>query len=1104
MSKIFKLLGVSELKTVPQAAKIQDFCGGHGLIIAPVEGRARRIASDLSFFASCKVLFLPDDDSVLRRYDARSTELLAERMSAYRLLLGDEPGIVVSSGRAALLPLPPQEVFLRDLTELAVGERIERDELIRRLSDMGYERTALVEAAGQFSVRGDILDVFCPGDSQPLRMEFFDSEVESLRRFDPLSQRSTERINRIGIYPACLLLYDEEVFSHALGSIDLRSDIGDEDKAFAKTCIEERMNFQYLERFMSDFYPEPEYIWDYMRGPAFIMADEPFRIEEEIGRGEYENLIRGIEGSGADKIYYCMSLPGTVRCASRPDEIHEPEIRRVPLFSGRMDMLVAELRRYASDGFDIKIVCSSQERIINLRELFEREGIGERINFLEGELSSGHIFADYKEVYISDRDIFPYSRRRRRPRRDKGAEIKAFSDLGKGDLVVHELHGIGRFAGVEKMDVQGSVRDYLRIEYAGTDLLYVPVDQMDSLQKYIGDGGSAPRINSLSGIEWQRTKARAKAAIKDMAEDLLRLSAERAARPGFSFGSDSVWQKEFEEAFPYVETEDQLRCTEEIKRDMESSRSMDRLLCGDVGYGKTEVACRAIFKCIEQGKQAAVLVPTTILANQHYHNFTERFSAYPFRIEMLSRFRSQSEQAKIVKDVAGGRVDLVVGTHRLLSPDVKFKDPGLLVVDEEHRFGVAQKEVIKRLKTNLDVLSLSATPIPRTLHMSLAGIRDMSLIEEAPEDRYPVRTYVLEEDDELLSQAIKRELDRGGQVFVVYNRVRGIQAAARRIRDLVPSAEVVVGHGQMPESELEDVMLDFVGGKSDILVSTTIIESGLDIPNVNTLIVMDADKFGLSQLYQLRGRVGRSNRMAYAYLMYRRGKVLSEASESRLKAIREFTEFGSGFRIAMRDLELRGAGNILGAEQSGHMMSVGYELYCKLVDEAVRELRGEPAPEPLADTSVELGLPAYIPGEYISDELMRLDVYKSIASCATDSDRSDILDELGDRFGEPPRQTLNLIETAITRSLASRCGIARLVAQKDKLVFAFAEENILRPEIFAKLADIYGSSVSIYGGREPRISLAVREGDVPRQAQEVLKLILEARSAEDGASEDRR
>ena len=1089
MAKIINITGISDIRTAPVAGEIAAG-GGRGLIITSSYGRARRIASDLSFFAPCKVAVLPDEEQSILRFEARSAEIMAARLGVYRLLAGEDQGIVVAPVMGAFKPLPPAEVFLKDIVELKTGGDIERQSLISSLGKLGYERSSTAEAPGQFAVRGDIIDFYMPGDAEPVRVELFDTEIDSMRVFDHMTQRSLENISHKTIYPARIMLDDAEAFERAKKTISADPDISEEEKAFIFECMDEGINHQYLERFMTSFYPQPAHIWDMLHGSDFVIIEDPSRIAEEIKDRNVDGILETVNQLPDDKtVYYFTPFAQQIPFTERLDELSHIESRQAPAFNGRLDVLETELKRYVKNGYEVTLVCSSQDRLINLAELIDRIGLKGKVELKEGSISSGTELPDTKRVWISETDMFP-NIRRRRSRRRKGAPIKAFTDLHKGDYVVHEAHGVGRFIGVEKMDIHGSVRDYLRIEYAGKDVLFVPVDQMESIQKYVGSEGVEPKINGLSGGDWQKTKARAKAAIKDMAEEFLKLSAERTVAQGYCFGADSAWQKEFEDSFPYAETEDQLRCSEEIKKDMESPKAMDRLLCGDVGYGKTEVACRAVFKCVEQGKQAAVLVPTTILANQHYHTFKERFADYPFAIEMLSRFRTDRQQDKIVRDIEKGDIDIVIGTHRLLSGDVKFKDLGLLVIDEEQRFGVMHKDAIKRLKSNVDVLTLTATPIPRTLHMSLTGIRDMSVIEEPPEDRYPVQTYVMEQDDALLAEAIRRELDRGGQVYVVYNRVRGIHMMARKIRDLVPEANIAVGHGQMGERELEDVMMDFVNGETNVLVATTIIESGLDIPNVNTLIVIDADKFGLSQLYQLRGRVGRSNRMAYAFLMYKKDKVLSEIAEKRLRAIREFTEFGSGFRVAMRDLELRGAGNILGVEQSGHMLQIGYELYCKLVDEAVRELKGEAPPVERADTSVELELPAYIPENYVNDEIVRLDIYKRIASAENADDRSELLDELVDRFGEPPAPAQNLIEIAITRNLASRCGISKVVAQKDRIVFVFTENSILGPEIFAGLMDAYGGKITIYGGKEPRISLYYGKDDPAEEAQKLLEKML--------------
>ena len=641
-----------------------------------------------------------------------------------------------------------------------------------------------------------------------------------------------------------------------------------------------------------------------------------------------------------EPVYLITPFPKAIRGVDQLAELHSYQSSQMVSFNGHMDMLESELKAFVKKGYEIHMVVSSEERLGNLREFCDRAGFLEKIIFEKGNLSQGMDFQELKLCYISDNDIFGEQRsgHRRKKHKAKGQQIQSFADLAKGDYVVHENHGIGKFVGIEQLNILGEKKDYIKIKYAGNDYLYVPVEQMDIVQKYIGSEGLTPKVNKLSGNDWKVTKAKARAAIAEMTSELIELYAKRQMENGHAFSEDTVWQREFEDGFPYTETDDQLKAIEEIKADMEKTESMDRLLCGDVGFGKTEVAARALFKCIADGKQAAVLVPTTLLANQHYYTLKDRFEHFPLKVEMLSRFRTDAQQKEILDELAKGGIDLIIGTHRLLSKDVKFKDLGLLVVDEEQRFGVGHKEAIKQMKKNVDVLTLSATPIPRTLNMSLTGIKDMSLIEEPPEERYPVQTYVLEQDDGIMREAILRELDRGGQVFVIYNRVRGISQVADKITRLVPEAKIAVGHGRMNEQALEDVMLSFVNGESNVLVATTIVENGIDIQNANTLIVLDADRFGLAQLYQLRGRVGRSNRMAYAYLMYQKDKVLTEVAEKRLKAIREFTEFGAGFKVAMRDLEIRGAGNLLGSEQSGHMMNIGYELYCKLVDDAVRAM----------------------------------------------------------------------------------------------------------------------------------------------------------------------
>jgi transcription-repair coupling factor (superfamily II helicase) len=698
-------------------------------------------------------------------------------------------------------------------------------------------------------------------------------------------------------------------------------------------------------------------------------------------------------------------------------------------------------------------------------------------------------FPEEKLCYIWDGDIFTnqkHGRSKGRSSKAKGKAIQSFSDMHKGDFVVHENHGIGKFLGIEQLTVQNVKKDYLKIKYAGEDMLYVPVEQMDLIQKYVSADGITPKINKLSGGEWKKTKAKAKAAIANMAKELLELSAARQIEMGYAFSEDTVWQKEFEDNFPYEETSDQLRSIKEIKADMEKTTAMDRLLCGDVGYGKTEVAARALFKCVADGKQAAVLVPTTLLANQHYFTMKERFEQFPFKVEMLCRFRNDRQQDEIVSKLDRGAIDLVIGTHRMLSKDVKFKDLGLLVIDEEQRFGVQHKESIKQLRKNVDVLTMSATPIPRTLHMSLVGIKDMSLIEEPPDERYPVQTYVLEQEDELIRTAVQRELARGGQVYVIFNRVTGINKIASHISRLVPEARVEAAHGQMNERQLEDIMLNFMNNETNVLIATTIIESGIDISNANTIIILDADRLGLSQLYQLRGRVGRSTRMSYAYLMFQKDKVLSEVAEKRLRAIKEFTEFGAGFKVAMRDLEIRGAGNLLGMEQHGHMMMIGYELYCKLVDDAVRALGGEIVNPDREEASIELQVTAFIPDRYIADEVLKLQMYKKIATIEGVGNEEEIIDELLDRFGEIPKEAINLIKISRIRAMAQKLCITRVHEEGNKITFEFAPENPLKAVAYAKLVENYGMRIFIHGGVKPMVKYTMNKKNKLEEVIEVL------------------
>ncbi len=1072
-------IGVSGSKSAAVSAKLINQRGGQSIIVVPNANRAHALALDLSFFVSKDIYVMPQEESTLTFYDAKNKEDFFERLKILKEIQkateANRDFVLVVPIFSAGKKLMPPEVFAKKRLPLAIGEEHEIKEIAKSLVQMGYKRVPMVHGKGQFALRGSIIDIATSYDENPYRIEFFDIEIENIKSFDIDSQRSIEKTDAVEIYPATAVLDDGKAFERA------KSKIKENYKGISKRAqalcdsIDNFENGQQLEFYIDYFYERPATIFNYLKEPLAIV-DDPIRIGESIEASliEYksdfmqllkkEQVVKSdydiLSGEGANVIKKVLSQGESALLFPYKKEIEERstfdkeidvDIKGVLSFVGKLDVFAREIRKYIKRGYKATIVSTSEDRQNSIKDFLSREKITGDIRFCLGTLSAGMEFPTEKEVIITDNDIFGTHRQlKKRRRKFKNAEpIKTFAEIKVGDFVVHESYGIGKFVGIKQLAVADVKRDYIQVKYAGKDMLYVPVENMDMVQRYVGAEGITPKVSRLSGVEWKNTKAKAKEEIALMAKELIETSAQRKAEQGYAFGEDSVWQREFEDDFEFEETDDQLRCIEEIKADMQKPEAMDRLLCGDVGYGKTEVAARAIFKCISEGKQAAMLVPTTILANQQYNTLKERFEKFPFKVEMLSRFRTQAEQKKIVEDIKKGSVDFVIGTHRLLSDDIAFKDLGLLVVDEEQRFGVTHKEKIKKLKQNVDVLTLSATPIPRTLHMSLVGIKNMSIIEQPPEKRIPVQTYVTEEDDYLIRGAIEREVARGGQVFIVFNRVRGIQRLADRIQKLVPDKTIMVGHGQMSEKELEKVMMQFINGEADILVATTIIESGIDIPNVNTQIIIDADKFGLSQLYQLRGRVGRSSRLAYAYMMYRRDKILSEAAEKRLQTIKEFTEFGAGFKVAMRDLEIRGAGNILGTRQHGHMVNVGYELYCKLVEDAISALKGEIVKEDYEEVSIDIKVSAYIPQNYIDDEMTKLDVYKKIAFLSCKEEADDLKEELEDRFGAIPKETLNLFFVSLIKSLAQELEIRRVIEEGDKIRFVFADTS-LKPIVVYK------------------------------------------------------
>lgn len=1120
---MINITGAAEGRIAPVISDIINGKKGQSLIVVSTFNRAKRLATDLSFFSARNIYVLPQEEETFVQYEAKSNDDLLARMKVLRAVANEDDCVVIAPVTGAIRKLPPKEIFEENVLELKLGQDVDIDDIRQRLSVMGYERVHMIEGRGEYSIRGGIIDIFTPDSDDPYRVELFDTEVDSVRTFDIDTQRSLENLDSIAVYQCSQIVKDREVFDRAKQRIkaayDRRIKALEKKEGSSETVhnlkqrqmqlieyTDSMINLQYMEKFIGYFYDETMYIWDYMKEPE-IFIDDPARILETLESYEKERaddidaILEAGRGIGEDfkampgqqdyfrlyekEGYIFTPFVSTIKNAPFLTKLINVECRQVPVFNGRLDILKGELSSYIRRGFQVTIVCSSSERMSSIREFLAHEEMLGKVDIRQGTLTAGMEFTDRKICYIWEGDIFGGSRKsRRKKKKSPGTQIKSFADVQKGDYVVHESHGIGRFTGIEQLVVQGVKKDYLKVKYAGEDSLYIPVDQLGMLQKYVGGDGVTPRLNKLSGNEWKQTKAKARQAVSDMADELIRISAARMNEKGYAFSEDTVWQREFEDSFPYTETEDQLRCAEEIKEDMEKDAPMDRLLCGDVGFGKTEVAARALFKCVADGKQAAVLVPTTLLANQHYYTLKDRFEKFPFKVEMLSRFRSAAQQKQILEGLEKGSVDLLIGTHRLLSSDVRFKDLGLLVIDEEQRFGVRHKEKIKQLKSNVDVLTLSATPIPRTLHMSLSGIKDMSVIEEPPEDRYPVQTYVMEQNNFVIRDAIEKELARGGQVYVLYNRVESINRVASDIEALVPEASVIAGHGRMRESQLENVIMSFAEGEYNVLVATTIIESGTDIPNVNTMIVLDADRFGLAQLHQLRGRVGRSGRMAYAYLMYTKDKNLNEIAEKRLRAIKEFTEFGSGFKIAMKDLELRGAGNLLGTEQSGHMLNVGYELYCKMLEEAVDTAKGREMLPQAEETAFNLPIPAVISERYIENEVLRLQMYKKIAMIENDEDEAEIIDELLDRFGDIPRDTMNLVKISKIRAMAGQLGVREINQQGYKIIFRLWENVKLSADMMAALVAKYGEKMMINGGKDPFIRLTVNK-EPPLNAVEV-------------------
>ncbi len=1127
--KFVNITGVSEGGVAAVVSKLPDVANSPLLVVTEDMAKVKKFAADFDFFAKRrgKTYVLEENIDTFFRYEAKGKENTNNLISALYALLFEDECTVILPASLLLKKLPTPDEFKKHFITFETGDSIDVDGLKKHLTDCGYERTQMVQACGQFSVRAGIIDIFAPNFENPVRIELFDTDIETIKIFDVESQRAVKKIEKITIIPSSIIFGAETLFEKAAENIEkayekaikkLEKATKNEQKELqiselVKTegmlteAVAIQKNFQLAENYIEYFYEKPQNIWAYIENYGICIVDDFDRVKASLDltlgdlKVDFEEAMKtgkviekdctnladedalGAFFEDTDLFVFTPFL-NRLKGVKRRPEIRNIEYRTLIHFNGRTEPLVSALKNYLDSGYSIAISCRDDAGKKSVIELLQNYGLHGKIDVLIGSLVTSFEFPKKRLVYISQDYIFG---KKANPKRSARAESrtladsrKTFIELQKGDYVVHEEYGIGKFVGIEEMSIESEKKDYLKIKYAGTDVVYLPVENMGVIQKYVGGDTENIRVSKLGGAEWKTAKAKAKLAVEDMAQKLLEISATRSIEAGFAFSKDGSWQREFETDFPYQETGDQLRCIREIKKDMEKPVPMDRLLCGDVGVGKTEVAARALFKCVADGKQAAVLVPTTLLANQHYITLKERFEKFPCSVDLLCRFRNEKEQKETVSSLCDGKLDLVIGTHRLLSDDVKFKDLGLLVVDEEQRFGVKDKEKLKMLSKNVDVLSMSATPIPRTLHMSLVGIKNMSIIEEPPQDRYPVQTYVVEQEDEILKSAIMREVNRGGQVYVIYNRVIGLERLAQKLRDLLPDVVIESAHGRMKETTLENRMLKFMAGEIQVLVATTIMEAGIDIPNANTIIIIDADNLGLSQLYQLRGRVGRSGRVAYAYLMFKKDKIISEVAQKRLRSIKEFTEFGAGFKVAMKDLEIRGAGNILGASQHGHIAAIGYELYCRLVDDAVSRLSGgEVKPVSTVETTLEFKINAYIPKNYIKDEAQKIQMYRKIADISSIFEKNEVESELEDRFGRIPKDAKNLIDLAFIRNTAKKHKFATVKQDADFVIFEVASGENLPMNEYAAISQKFGDRIMIYAGSDVSIKYKLhKKGDL--------------------------
>ncbi len=1085
-----ELSGLADVGKVQIISATREVVKRPILIITYNEIKAKKMLEDLKYFMK-NIDYFPRREIVAYDYEVESKDIPYERIEVLNKIKENKTDIVITTVEALMQKMISKELLYKYVIQFKIGDTYDLETIKQNLILLGYERNDLVENKGQFSIRGGIVDIGL-SEKQGIRIEFWGDEVDSIRYFNIASQRSTEMVQEVLIEPAHEFIVEniEDVCKKIEQKYNEQSDI---------EMIRNGSYISKIDKYFNEFYEEQNTILDYINKNYIIFIDENSKIEARKNNIilDNNNLIKSLIEKekfipetikNISGFEYDLKNMQTIYLQESDLYTHqnryEFRYRTINFFKSEIDIVIADIKTYINDNKKIIILGGTQntcKKILNLlndrqiphkyAEKIENVKNGEVIVTL-GSISSGFECYDLKLVVINmSEGLEQVAKRKKSSNAFKEAQKVVYADLKPGDYVVHKSHGIGEFIGINTITADKVTKDYIKIKYKDEDILYVPTSSLDTVRKYIGTGDKEPRLNRLGSKEWENTKNRVKNNLREVAKDLIELYAKRQKMQGFAFSKDNEWQKQFEDEFPYQETDDQLRCIEEAKKDMEQAKPMDRLLCGDVGYGKTEVAIRLAFKAVMDQKQVAYLVPTTVLANQQYEEFKTRMSEFAINVELLNRFRTTKEQENVIKKLKLGEIDIVIGTHRILSKDVEFKDLGLLIIDEEHRFGVKDKEKIKQLKNSVDVLTMTATPIPRTLHMSILGIRDMSVIYEPPQNRRPVQTYVLEYDDEVVKEAITREIERNGQVFYLYNKVEGIEKKSNEVSKLVPEAKVGFAHGKMTGKELEQIMMDFIQKKIDVLVCTTILESGIDIPNANTIIVENADRLGLAQLYQIRGRVGRSDRQAYAYITYKREKLLSEVADKRLKAIKEFTEFGSGFKIAMRDLEIRGAGSLLGEIQHGHMEQVGYDTYCRLLDEVVKEMKGIEVKEE-QDIQLDIDVSSYIPDNFIESNSQKIEIYQNIALCRTEEDIQNVIDEIIDRYGHMPEELENLIEIARIKNLCKEANVLKISQRKDKVVFYF-DKSKFNPEIVDKLIKKYSSNIRFSTGVEPYITLNI-------------------------------